>query len=367
MQKPVRVGIVGCGNIFKAYVEGSRPFELLELAAVADLDTERARAAAEQFGIPKACSVAELLSDESIELVINLTVPRAHAEVNLSALAAGKHVYCEKPFALDLAQAKQVLAEAQARKLAIGCAPDTFLGGGLQTCRKLIDDGAIGAPVAAVAFMASRGPEGWHPNPDFFYQRGGGPMLDMGPYYLTALVHLLGPIRRVAGSVRASFSERIAGAEAIRGKRLPVEVPTHQSGAIEFESGAIATVIMSFDVAAHNLPRLEVYGAEGSMRVPDPNTHGGTVEIKKRGESEWQAEPLTHSDKVARGIGAADMAYAVRSGRSFRASGELATHVLEAMLAFEQSALSGKHVNIETRAVQPTPLPVGLAAGHLDE
>ncbi len=367
MAKPGRFGSIGCGNIFKAYAEGSRPFELLELAACADLDLERARAAAEKFGIPKACSVGELLGDDSIELVVNLTVPRAHAEVNLGALEAGKHVYCEKPFALELSEARRVLAEAARRKLLIGCAPDTFLGGGLQTCRKLIDDGAIGTPVAAVAFMASRGPEGWHPNPDFFYQRGGGPMLDMGPYYLTALVHLLGPIQCVSGAVRASFAERVAGAEAIRGKKLPVEVPTHQTGAIEFESGAIATVIMSFDVAAHSLPRLEIYGSEGSMRVPDPNTHGGTVEIKKRGESEWQSQPLTHSDQVARGIGAADLAYALRYGRSLRPSGELAAHVLEAMLAFEQSSAQRKHVSVESRILQPKPLPLGLAPGRLDE
>ncbi len=366
METKVRVGIVGCGNIFPAYVKGCRAFKILELAACADLIIERAEARAKEFGIPKFSSVEALLSDPDVDVVINLTVPVAHAEVSLSVIAAGKHIYSEKPLAITRADGKAIVSTAQAKGVRVGCAPDTFLGGGLQTCRKLIDDGVIGVPVAATAFMASRGPESWHPNPDFFYKVGGGPLFDMGPYYLTALVNLLGPVRRVTGSTRISFPERIATSQALNGHRIAVEVPTHVAGVLDFASGAVATLITSFDVWTHSLPRIEIYGSEGTLSVPDPNTFGGPVKIKLGKEGEWREVPLTHSDQVSRGIGVADMAYGFSYGRPHRASGDLAYHVLDVMHSFGDASDSGKHVLVESTCPQPAPLPVGLPVGELD-
>lgn len=366
METKLRVGIIGCGNIFPAYVKGCRAFRILDVVACADVLVERAEARAQEFGIPKWSSVEALLADPEVDIVVNLTVPAAHAEVSLAAIAAGKHIHSEKPLAITRADGKAILDAAQARGVRVGGAPDTFLGGGLQTCRKLIDDGVIGVPVAATAFMASRGPESWHPNPDFFYKVGGGPLFDMGPYYLTALVHLLGPVRRVTGSTRISFPERVATSQALYGHRIPVEVPTHIAGVLDFAGGAVATLITSFDVWAHNLPRIEIYGLEGSLSVPDPNTFGGPVKVRLGGESEWRDVPLTHSADVARGIGVADMAYGVTYGRPHRASGELAYHVLDLMHAFGDASDTGQHILVASTCAQPAALPVGLPPGELD-
>ncbi len=360
-----KVGIIGCGNISNAYFKGCDAFEILEVVACADIDLDRAKAKGEEHGV-KAMSVDELLADPDIDIVINLTIPAAHADVSLLALEAGKNVHAEKPFALTRKDGLKVLAKAKEKDLLVGCAPDTFLGGGLQTCRKLIDDGWIGEPVAATAFMLSHGPEAWHPNPDFFYKVGGGPMFDMGPYYLTALVHLLGPVKRVTGSARISFPERVATSEALFGHKIEVEIPTHVTGIMDFASGAIGTLITSFDVWSHNLPRIEIYGSEGSLSVPDPNTFGGPVMVRRAGEKDWSEIPLTHSDKVARGIGVADMAYALQSGRPHRASGQLAYHVLDLMHAFHDSSSTGRHVKLKSTVKRPAPLPMGLLAGQLD-
>ncbi|NWG15932.1 MAG: Gfo/Idh/MocA family oxidoreductase [Chloroflexi bacterium] len=366
MDARVKVGILGCGNIFPQYINGCRAFGLLEVVACADLDLGRARARAEEFSISKACTSEELLADPEIQLVVNLTVPQAHFEINLAAIEAGKNVHAEKPFALKREDGQRILAAAAAKGVRVGCAPDTFLGGGLQTCRKLIDEGWIGQPVAAVAFMAGHGPEAWHPNPDFFYQFGGGPLFDMGPYYITALISLLGPVTRVTSSARISFPERIATSQALFGRRIGVEVPTHVAGVLDFESGVVATLVMSFDVWAHNLPRIEIYGSEGSLSVPDPNTFGGPVRISRAGAGAWSDIPLTHSAEVGRGIGAADMAYGLVYGRPHRASGQLANHVLDVMASLYDASESGAHVMVQSRAERPAPLPLGLLPGTLD-
>src|SRR5437868_8376711 len=272
MTQTTNVGVVGCGNISGIYLEAGKKWDILNIVACADIDLPRAQSQAAKYDIPKACGVAELLADPSIDIVINLTVPQAHAEVALAALAAGKSVYNEKPLALGREQAKQMLDLARAKGLRVGCAPDTFLGGGLQTCRKLIDDGVIGEPIGASAFMMSHGPEGWHPNPEFFYQPGAGPMFDMGPYYLTALTTLLGPVRRVTGSTRVSFPERVISSEPLRGQVIKVNTPTHIVGVLDFAAGAIGTIITTFDVWSSELPRLEIYGSKGTLSLPDPNT-----------------------------------------------------------------------------------------------
>lgn len=366
MAERLRAGIIGCGNISGAYFRGCQPYASLQIVACADLELDRAKAKAAEFSVPKACTPAELLADPGIDLVINLTIPAAHAEVNRAALAAGKHAHCEKPFAVDLEDGRRTIALAREKKLRVGCAPDTFLGGGIQTARGLLDAGAIGRVVAGTAFMVGHGHESWHPAPEFYYQKGGGPMLDMGPYYLTALVNLLGPVKRVAGITAVSFPERTITSQPKAGTKVRVETPTHLTGALEFANGAVITIIQSFDVWHHRLPIMELYGSEGSMGLPDPNGFGGPVLVRAAGEKEWRELPLTHSDKVARGIGPADLAQGVLTGRPHRVSGDLAFHVLEVMLAFEASSTSGKHVAIQSTCERPAPLPAGLAPGTLD-
>jgi predicted dehydrogenase len=360
-----KVGIIGTGNILTQYVKGIRSFAFLDLVACADIDRNKAQARAKEFGIPRDCAVDELLAEPGLDIVLNLTVPTAHSEVSLAAIQSGKHVYSEKPLAVTPQDGRRVLDAARAASVVVGCAPDTFLGGGQQTCRKLIDDGWIGEPVAAVAFMVGHGPESWHPNPDFFYQRGAGPMLDVGVYYVTSLVNLLGPVRRVTGSARISFPERVATSQQHWGRRIPVEVPTHVAGVIDFAAGPIGTIITSFDTWASHLPRIEVYGSEGTLCAPDPNIFGGQVFVRRAGASDWTEMPLTHSAEVERGIGVADMALAIAQGRAPRASATLAYHVLEVMAGCQEASDSGRHVEIASRCARPEPLPMGLLKGEL--
>jgi predicted dehydrogenase len=357
----INIGIIGCGNISGIYLKNCSHLSNMKLVACADLLIERAQEKAKEFGISKACSVEELLSDEAIRIVINLTIPKAHTEVNLRILEAGKHAYTEKPLALTRAEGQTVLAKAQKSGLLVGSAPDTFMGAGQQTCRKLIDDGWIGAPVAATAFMMCHGHESWHPDPEFYYQKGGGPMFDMGPYYLTALVNLLGPVRRVTGMTGISFPVRTITSAKKYGTRIQVEVPTLVTGLMEFESGAIGTIIMTFDVWTHQMPWIEIYGSEGTLRCPDPNTFGGVPLLKRVGAEEWSAMPLTYGfAENSRGIGVADMATALTHGGSFRPQSELAYHVLDIMQAFHESAASGKHVDLQSRCSRPEPMPMQM-------
>jgi predicted dehydrogenase len=364
--KKVGVGIIGCGNISQAYFRGAKIFENLEIVSCADVNMEAAQAKAEENGC-QAETVAELLANPKVDLVINLTIPSVHAEVSLAALQAGKHVHCEKPLAVHLKDGQAVLDLAREKDLLVGCAPDTFLGAGLQTCRKLVDDGWIGRVVGGTAFLMSRGPENWHPNPAFFYEVGGGPMFDMGPYYITALVHLLGPVKEVHAVTSRAFPERIATCKEQFGKVLPVHVPTHNAGTLVFHSGAVITATISFDVHAHGHSPIELYGTEGSLKVPDPNTFGGPVQLWTPTEKTWQTQAFSHRyAENVRSIGAADLACAIldRTHKP-RASGELAYHALEVMHSFEKSSQTGARVTIESQPEQPTPLPLGLIEGRL--
>ena len=365
----IKIGIVGCGNISGIYLKNcTQVFEMLEVAAVADIIPERAKAKAEEFGIPKACTVEELLADPEIKAVLNLTIPAAHAGVCLAALEAGKSVYVEKPLATTREDGKRILEKARGKRLLVGCAPDTFLGGGIQTCRKLIDDGWIGEPVAATAFMTCHGHESWHPDPEFYYKKGGGPMFDMGPYYLTALVNLIGPARRVTGSARITFPERTITSKPKYGTKITVETPTHVAGVIDFANGAVGTIITTFDVWSAQLPRIEIYGTDGSISVPDPNTFGGPVYVRRHDANDWSEVPLTHGyAENSRGIGLADMACALLSGRPHRANGDMAYHVLDIMHGFHDASNEGKHYELKSACERPAPLPLGLAAGRLDE
>jgi len=354
--KKVKIGIIGCGNISGAYLTAAQKFDILEVKACADLNCEAAKAKAAEYHTA-SMTVEQLLADKEIEIIINLTPPKVHTEINLDVLKAGKHVYSEKPFATTYEEGKKVIRTAKRNGLMVGSAPDTFLGGGLQTCRKLIDDNWIGRSVAGTAFMLGGGPEVWHPNPFFFYQTGGGPMFDMGPYYITALVHLLGPAKRICAITGKAFEERVAGASNVCGQKIPVEIPTHYAGTIEFCNGAIISVIISFDIiAGHGHQPIEIYGTRGSLQVPDPNTFGGPVRIKV-GTDDWRDIGFTHghTDNM-RSIGAADMAYAIRTGRNFRCNGELALHVLEIMTGFEKSFEQNGFYELETSCKQPRPL-----------
>ncbi len=367
MAEKVKVGIVGCGVISGIYLKNLPTFDLVEVVACADLLLERAQARAAEFGVPKACRPEQLFADPAVEIVVNLPIPRAHAHIALAAVEAGKSVYTEKPLTVERAQGQDLLRRAKEQGVLVGGAPDTFLGGGIQTCRKLIDDGAIGEPIAATAFMANHGHEHWHPDPAFYYQPGGGPMFDMGPYYLTALVSLIGPITRIAGSARATFPERTISSQPKAGETIRVETPTHVAGTVDFRNGAIGTVITSFDVWAHSLPRIEIYGTEGSLSVPDPNTFRGPVRICQGRETEWREVEVTHGwTENSRGLGVADMAHALRSGRAHRASGALAYHVLDAMHSFLDSSREGRHIELQSTCERPAPLPLGLPATRLD-
>ena len=364
---PLRVGIIGCGNISATYLKAARLFERLQVVAVADLDAGRAAGRAAEFEV-RAEPVGDLLADPEVEAIINLTVPNVHAQVSLQILEAGKHVYSEKPLATRREDGKAVLERAEERGLRVGCAPDTFLGGGLQTARKLIDDGEIGRPLAATAFMMSSGVEMWHPDPAFFYRPGAGPLFDMGPYYLTSLITFLGPVARVTGQAAISYDERKITSKPLAGQTIRVETPTHITALLEFRSGAVATLITSFDVQASQLPRMEVYGSEGTLVVPDPNTFGGPVKLRRTGEKEWAEVPLTHGYTTnSRGLGLADMAHALASGRQHRASGEMAFHVLDAMQATLEASERGCRLELDSSCERPEPLPLGLVEGVLDD
>lgn len=352
--EPMQIGIIGCGVISDIYLTnlvGKYPHLIVK--GCADLMMERAEAQATKYGIT-AMTVDEMMVDTSIALILNLTIPRAHKAIALQALHAGKHVYGEKPLATNLADGLEIVALAKEKGLMVGSAPDTFLGAGLQTVRKLIDDGWIGTPVAATAFMMCHGHESWHPDPAFYYDIGGGPMYDMGPYYLTALVSLLGPVTAVSGSAKTTWKERVITSSPKKGQVMPVVVPTHVSGILNFESGAVASIIMSFDVWSHQLPRIEIYGSEGTISVPDPNTFGGPVLLKRGAEKDWHEIPLSHGNhENSRGLGVADMVHALQTGGKTKADMSLACHVLEIMHGIHESEEKGLRIPLSTHCERP--------------
>lgn len=359
---PFRIGLIGCGTISDAYFQHSKPFSNdIKIVACASRTLARAKAKAAEHGLSKGSTVKELLEDPEIDIVLNLTNPKAHAEINLQALRAGKHVYCEKPFATNY---QDGLKEAKKRKLRLACAPDTVLGGGIQTCRKLIDDGAIGKPIAATANFLNHGSESWHPNPDFTYQPGGGPLFGAGPYYLSALATLLGPAKSISAFAKTSFKERLITSQPLHGKKIKVNTPTHLTGLVEFTQGAVATVTTSFDVWSHHAPMIEIYGTEGSLQCPDPNLFNGEILLWTQKTKEWRKIPLTHNGDMGRSLGLAEMALAIHESRAHRASVELALHVLEIIEAFHVSARSEKKVALKSTCKRPKAMPADL---HLDK
>ena len=359
MKLPARIGLIGCGIISSRYIENIVKIPEIELVACADVVASAAEARGETYGL-NVLSPDELLAASDIDIVLSLTTPPAHYAVCKAALDAGKPVYTEKPLAATFAEGKELLALAGANDLRLGSAPDTFLGAGYQSARAYLDEGIIGEPVAASAFLVWRGHEYWHANPEFYYKPGGGPMLDMGVYYLTALVHLLGPVRRVTGSGRTTWNERTIHSEPLKGQIIQVEVPTYVAGILDFECGAIGTLITTFDAQASGLPDIELYGATGTLNLPDPNTFSGPVQLRRTPSDDWQDLPLRfgHAGR-SRGIGTADMAVSMTEDAPHRANAEMALHVLEIMEAIHVASDTGRHVELTTRCSRPQPLPEG--------
>jgi predicted dehydrogenase len=362
----LRVGIVGAGFISGAYLKAAKNFPELAIVSCADAQQTNAEKRGEEFGL-KVQSVDELLQDRLVDLVLNLTTPQSHFPVTSQGLKAGKHVYSEKPLALSRKEAEALSKTAHQHSVRLGCAPDTFLGGGQQTARKLIDDGAIGKPLGGTAFVLSHGPESWHPSPEFYYQAGGGPVFDMGPYYITALVNLLGPVTRVTSIARRSLAERIFGTGPRKGQRFPVEIFTHFNALLEFEQGTVISFHASFDVHGHSHLPIEIYGTDGSLQIPDPNFFGGPVRLLQKGDR-WTDVPLTHGfgDGNYRILGVADMASAIRSNRPHRASDEIALHTVEVMEAIVSGGDSGNGVPVNSRCERPRALQPLARFGVLD-
>lgn len=365
----IKIGIVGIGVISGIYLENiTDTFKEIEVLAVCDLVREKAERATPKYGIPKLYdTMEELFADTEIDIVLNLTRPYEHFDVTYAALMAGKHVYSEKPLGATLGEGRKLVALAREKNLLIGGAPDTFLGAGIQTCRKMIDDGMIGAVVGASAFMVCRGHETWHEDPEFYYKFGGGPMMDMGPYYLTALVNLVGSVESVSGMSKKSFSTRTITSQPLSGTVVDVDVPTYITGMMRFDNGAIGTIFTTFDVYTAEVPHIEIYGSHGTLSVPDPNTFGGRVRLYRPGSNELKEIPLLFQyEENSRALGLADMAKAIQSGRTPRANSSLTYHVLEIMTSIEESSIQRREIDLESRYIREKPMTYQDMVGVLD-
>lgn len=355
---PHRLGIVGLGVISAAYLDTLAGSDAVVITAVADLDAARAQSVAAGLPAARAMTVAELLASDAVDTVLNLTTPAAHTEIALGALAHGKQVYGEKPLAVTLAEGRSILAAASHAGLRVGSAPDTVLGTGIQTARAAIDDGLIGRPVAASAVMVSPGHELWHPNPDFYYREGGGPLFDMGPYYITALIHLLGPIRSVTGASSRPHENRVIRTGPRAGESIPVFVDTHVTGVLEHDSGALSTITMSFDSTATAASPIEVHGTDGTLAVGDPNTFDGPTSLRRVNDGGFHTlDPLAGYVDGARGIGLLDQVRTPPRAVA-RANGELALHVLDVMESLQRAATEGRRIDTTTTAERPAPVPL---------
>ncbi|MGC8738793.1 MAG: Gfo/Idh/MocA family protein [Candidatus Hydrogenedens sp.] len=354
--KPINCAIIGCGNISELYIENILRFDNLNLIACADAIREKAEEKGIKYNI-KVYTVDDILQSNDIPLIINLTNPSSHFDVSLKSLEQGKHIYSEKPLALTFEQAQLLLKTAQKNHLFIGCAPDTFLGGSWQTARKIIDDNWIGSPLSATAFMLCRGHESWHPSPEFYYQRGGGPLFDMGPYYLTSLVFLLGPVKSVFAKGKINFNTRTITSPPKYGQKIHVEVLTDIHAILSFESGVICSLIMSFDTWSHHLPYIEIHGETGSLSLPDPNQFGGKILFYNQFKKEWSEFPTCFNYFTnMRGLGISDMAHALQTNSSYCATGELALHIVEIMEGIHKSIEEQQIISLITSISRPNLL-----------
>lgn len=353
---PVGVAVVGAGVISDAYLKNLTSFPDVNVVGIADIDVPRAQAAAEKYNVPTSGDVDTVLANPDVELVVNLTIPAAHVAVATAALNAGKHIYGEKPLTLEREAGVSLLKHAASAGLKIGNAPDTFLGAGLQSTQRLIASGAIGEPLSALTAMQTPGPESWHPSPEFLFQYGAGPLWDIGPYYITSLVQLFGPVNRVAAASRKGRAERVIGSGPKAGTAFAVEVPTHTTALIEFEGGQVSTTVLSFDSPLSRHGFVEITGSEATLRAPDPNNFDGVLRVRKAGADDWEELPSTGTT-LGRGLGVLEMARALRNGVPHRASGELAFHVVDAMSAIGESGERGEFVTVNSTCTAPEPLP----------
>ena len=373
-----RIGLIGCGNISDIYLTNAARFRDITFVACADLKPEVAGKQAQTYGIA-ARSVETLLASPDVDIVLNLTIPEAHAPVSLAALDAGKHVYTEKPLATTLADGVRIVERARQRGLRVGSSPDTVLGAAVQEARRLIDAGAIGRPLLGVAAVLSHGMEHWHPNPGFFFLPGGGPVFDLGPYYVSTLVTLLGPVRAVSALGQKGFDERTVTTEGspLKGTKVPVKTPTTLQALLDFESGTQISLLASWDVWKHGMLPMEIHGTEGSMRLPDPNWFGGPIAVAQ-GRGDWVETLITDRtfgranhpigkplQANYRGLGLADMARGIAESRPHRANGDVALHVLAVMEAILQAAESRSMVEIRQRCERPAALEEAEAASLL--
>jgi predicted dehydrogenase len=354
--EPVGVAVVGCGTISHEYLRNLTSFPDLRVLYCADLDLDRAKAQAEQYGVPASGSTDQAIESPDVEIVVNLTVPAAHAAVAAAALAAGKHVWLEKPLALDTGAGRSIIEQADRAGLRVGCAPDTVLGAGLQTARRIIESGAIGVPQTALALFQNPGPESWHPDPAFLFQRGAGPLFDMGPYYLSTLASLFGPARQVAALARRARDARVIGSGPKAGTSFAVDVPTHITALIDYAQGPAATLVLSFDSPLRRTGFVEIAGTEATLALPDPNRFDGETRMRPAGSDDWTAIPAQGA-VAGRGLGVLDLARALRAGRPHRASGEMALHVLETMEAIAASAGTGAFRPVRTAFSVPEAVP----------
>lgn len=361
----VKIGIIGCGVISNTYIRDIKRlyFQELVIWAVADKDVERAKLCAKEYEIPHAFTVETLLADPEIEIVVNLTPPKEHAGLNFRILEAGKHVFCEKPFALKLEDAKSICLLAEKKGLKIGCAPDTFLGSSLSTCQKLLSDGWIGKPLYVNANMMNNGVEMWHPAPESFYVSGGGPIYDMGGYYFSALAALFGSVSKVYAVSGKGYEERKIYKGPRTGEKLKVEIPTFYAIILTMKCGVVVTMNFSFDIWKSSLPLFEIYGTEGTLKVPDPNMYGGVPEVYRSEQMLSQCfggedtgvgqyfrlpELVQNVGMYVRGAGVAELAQAIRKGNENRANGKMGMHVLEVMVGIMKSAETGKSYEMTT-------------------
>jgi predicted dehydrogenase len=355
VSEPLGVAIVGCGNISNQYLKNLTQFPDVKVLFCADIDAERAKSQAAAYDVPAAGSVQQALECPGVQLVVNLTIPVAHAEVASAAIAAGKHVWNEKPLSLDMDAGRTMLITAKEKGVRVGCAPDTVLGAGLQSARRLIASGAIGTPLTALTLLQGPGPESWHPDPEFLFGTGAGPLFDLGPYYLSVLAMLFGPANKVAAIGRQARGTRVIGSGPRAGTEFAVEVPTHVSVLAEYASGQAASLLFSWDSPLSRQGFVEITGSEATLAVPDPNGFDGDLRLRRVGETEWTTVPAAGTT-AGRGIGVVDMARAIRSGEPHRATGEIALHVLEMMTAIERSAAGTCFEPVESGFAVPAAL-----------
>lgn len=360
----VGIGVVGCGTISRTYLQNLPRVPGFDVVACGDLDTGRARAAADAAGVPHAGGPEDVIGRPDVDIVVNLTVPAAHAEVGVAALRAGHHVYGEKPLARSRAEADLLADAARRAGRRLGSAPDTFLGAGVQTALRLVRSGAIGRPVSAIACFQDPGPDRWHPAPEFLFAAGAGALLDMGPYYLTALTMLLGPVRRVAAMEREGPGERVVASGPRAGTRFAVEVPTHTSAVLELASGAVATAVFSFDSPRKRHGFLEIGGTEATLRLPDPNRFDGPLRLCPAGTDEWREVPTTGA-RLGRGLGVAELAEAIAADRQHRANAEVAAHVLDVAAAVTESGTRRRFVDVTSGFAEQQPLDPAWAPGEV--